>query len=205
MTVTVDYYLECHGDKTKPKDPQKAILTKKGRAQVKASSHMHLSELTVDLALNSGKTRAWETMEIAMRQTQTPTGVPVEVEDALYFEHDYQDLSRYPEATKTIAGLQGFTETVHLWLTLWPEGVVVRARLQNALVLRARLLVASGNKDHYVVVGGSHGPTAELAALDPVSTPRLREADIAHYTVEVSESGAEIVASEVLLAPEVNI
>jgi len=195
---TVHYWVMRHGQK----DPDKDALSEKGFEQVKASAKHNLSNEKFDAAFFSGMHRVKETAETVL--STLGQSLPLTADQGFGFGWA-ADEKRWPykEATNQVeaAKAAGAEETADLWMEKWPPALMVRGRLLGTLLSRAEALAAAAKGDTVKVLVGSHSPTSELAALDPKTTPRLRETDVIHYVVEVGDEGGKIVKSEVHRAP----
>jgi broad specificity phosphatase PhoE len=195
---TVNFWVIRHGHK----DPEKDALSDKGFEQVKASAKHNLNNVKFDAAFFSGMHRVKETAETVL--STLGQNVPLTADQGFGFGWA-ADEKRWPykEATNQVeaAKAAGAEETADLWMEKWPPALMVRGRLLGSLLYRAQALADSVKKDEINVLVGSHSPTSELAALDPKTTPRLRETDVMKYVVEIGNEGPKITKSEVLRAP----
>jgi hypothetical protein len=107
-------------------------------------------------------------------------------------------------AVKAAMKERGMEETAALWLEFWPPARELAGQVRVAIRHRAlelAKLYPEGGANLFVA---SHSPTIELGAPDLTRIPRLREADIIVYTVEVEDGSATIKDVEVLHAPAVS-
>lgn len=206
----VCFYVMRHG-KWAPREEgeEDGPLTEEGIQQVVRSAQEHLWDVKIHMALHSGKERAEQTARITLANIKRRSGLKsiVEKDEGFSYElgdylGDYENQWLYEDASAKVkeAKASGKAETVDLWLKNWPKALIFRGRVQQALVMWAWIIAGDSKYTDYNVFVGSHSPVAEAAALDPKSTPRLREADIIRYEVEVSDTGT-IISSDVLRAP----
>jgi broad specificity phosphatase PhoE len=163
-------------------------LTQAGAAQVVQSATNNLIGYVPDALRCSKKYRAMET--VLLMTSVLPlknNGVSIIAEEGF----DYSDMPGIKnfgtweaEAKKRVA--EGQKETMAMWLDIAPEAIgYMREKMSNALLKTAIEVVEKGDKDEYIVFVGNHSPVAETACVDPAVMPRLREADIVVYTVDV--------------------
>lgn len=199
MKKTVRFWVIRHGERNGDKDE----LTEKGFQMVRESARHNLSDVPrFDAAFFSGMHRVRQTAETVLETLGRTCALTSEQGFGFAWAADDK---RWPfkEATKRVeeAKAAGAQETADTWLEQWPPALMVRGRFLGTLLLRAQMLADRHTDDSIEVLVGSHSPCSEMAALDPKATPRLREADIMQYVVEVGDDGAKLVKSEVIRAP----
>lgn len=208
MSEKIRVYFDCmrHGQKEKDQ------LTGFGVHQVEASTEANLAGRRYLMAFYSGATRTKQTVETALSAlagngTLTPRAEegfgsawaldprwPFESADQAVKAHRYGDGSL----------------PVDLWLQFWPVALAIRGRFLGTLerwTLYAAMRAAEGGSpvgDGVRFLVASHSPTAELACLDPSTTPCLGLADGITYCLEVSLNTLEmeLISSEVWRCPE---
>ncbi len=182
-------------------------LTSTGVEQVITSARANLAGRHYIAAFYSGMARALTTVQEALMAIDH--GV-IDVPKEPGFGYAWAEDPRYPigdamnRVRDLIAG--GAEETVQLWLDAWGgPAYAIRGRFLGTLEKWAIYYALHPTPDCDLrILVGSHSPTAELACLDPTSTPRLREADGVSYVMEVDTETLVVtmISSEVFRRPD---
>jgi broad specificity phosphatase PhoE len=198
-----------HGEKTAA-TPERSNdlseLTPKGVQQVVDSATNNLLGYKPDALYCSLKYRAMQTVLGMTSVLPGRNGGLSIIADNRFDYSDAPDLKNFgdweKEAKRRVAE-EDKKETIEMWLDIAPTAVgFLRNKITESLKMTAVEIASTSDKDEYTVFVGCHSPVAETACVNPADMPRLQEADIVVYTVEVYDydplggSVADIVASE---------
>lgn len=215
--VTVVMYAMRHGERTPATAPGQEPadeLTALGIQQVKRAAQNRLVDVTFDAAYYSGMNRAEQTVTEALVAIGMGDVVPKANEGFGYewatkatgVNPEYLAVRPVEKAIGEACKAEGKKPMVADWLNSpWRPAWAIRGRFYQTLldVAVSEAMDTEEGTDEVNVLIGSHSPTAELAAVDPSTMPRLGLADMVKYVVEVDiETGdAKLVSSEYLEAP----
>lgn len=201
--ATVKFFVMRHGEKSG--GPGANELTPKGFSQVAASAKRYLASPDNSKPkglYHSGQWRAHQTAEVCNLVGGWQLN-PIR-EDGFNFTKAAEGRQPFAEAQARVKARvdKGEAETVAMWLEEWDAAPVLREQVTATL---KRLALAHCRPNHDAgevsIVAASHAPTAELASPTPEATPRLNEADIAVYTVQVDGEQVNIISCDVLPCP----
>jgi broad specificity phosphatase PhoE len=200
---TVKIVVMRHGEKTAatPERPNDLTeLTPKGMQQVIDSATNNLLGYTPDALFCSLKYRAMQTVLLMTSVLPGRNGGLSIIADNRFDYSDAPDLKNFgdweKEAKRRVVDEEQ-KETIAMWLDIAPQTIgYLREKITKAIWNTAIEIASKGDKEEYTVFVGCHSPVSEVACLDPRSMPRLQEADLVVYTVNVNEDSATIVGSE---------
>lgn len=195
-----------HGEKGQKTDPQgEDYLTGRGKKQVAASATKYLADITFIEVYVSGLYRALETAGIALAITSHPE-MEIITESGL----DYRwclnarqvPVHSLAEAEKRLAEEGVANPTVYDWLRAWPPALGMRQMMLATIQRLSHEADKEYSSDVSILMAG-HSPVLETAVPNPREFPRLREADICVYTVDVMNCQVNIESASYLPCPSV--
>lgn len=206
-TIRVFFDVMRHGEKDGD------FLTELGIRQVMASAKTNLAGHRYLMVFFSGMVRAERTARVILSKLEMNGSLSPRWEPG--FGYNWcDDRAGFPMAAaeeqinRLVAS--GAQETAALWMYCWPPTRSIRGRLIGTLekwTLYAAMRASEGGSpvgDGVRFLVASHSPTAELACLDPSTTPKLGLADGITYEMEVNLKTLEmtLVSSEVWRCPD---
>lgn len=206
--MIIKFYCLRHGEKRGKDHPEgEDGLTEKGKRQVIAAAAEYLRDVTFDLVLFSGLNRARQTAEIAIDITGQKNSISISVETGLDYRWSL-DKNTVPqfspvEAEKKLKDSGIINTTVYDWLEIWPPAFGMRQMMLATIRRRASELFNKSMYTNKNVLMTGHSPVLEMAVPNPHEFPRLKEADICLYNVEISGEEVKIVSATYLPCPAV--
>jgi hypothetical protein len=207
MKKKVNLYVMRHGHKDAGSGPNDlALLSKMGEEQVLNSTRRNLMGLDFHGLYCSLKYRTLQTVVLAtslLKRRNNGLGIAARIgfdyegapDLGEQFIHDKKKIEQKAKE-------QDVRVSIGMWRDVSPRMVdFLRIRLIHEIEGIAVNHCLEDNKDEEInILSGSHEVVGELACVDPISMPPMREADIVKYVLNVERTqgdiGAEIISSE---------
>jgi broad specificity phosphatase PhoE len=179
MKKRICFWVIRHGEKDGD------MLTEKGVQQVRLAARL-LDGTTFRAAFHSGMKRAEQTVLEILSATGQKKMKP---EANVGFGYEWAE-KEYPltPVIRKIATDGKNNVTAADWLKAWPGARLIRERFASTMLGLTRTLVKHFPEEKEIdVLVGSHGPTGELATLEPETTRVLELAGIICYVIMYDE------------------